>query len=59
MEAIRESRSWRVNGFLAVFVEIVLLAVAVLIFREMVLRPDGLTVVLFVIVMMMLCWKHS
>jgi len=50
MEAIRESRLWRVNGFGAVAAEIILLVVAWVLFREMIASPEGMLIILFIVV---------
>lgn len=52
MEAIRESRSWRVNGFGAVAVEIVLLVVAWVLIREIIAHPEALLITLFIVIIL-------
>jgi regulator of protease activity HflC (stomatin/prohibitin superfamily) len=52
MEAIRESRSWRVNGFGAVAVEVVLLVVAWLLVREIIANPEALLIILFIVMIL-------
>ena len=52
MEAIRESRSWRVNGFAAVAVEIVLLVVAWLLIRGIIADHEALLIILFIVMIL-------
>ncbi len=53
MDPIRESRSWTINGFVAVLAEIILLVIAGFLLRELVVGHEGVLVIFFIAVVLL------